>query len=312
VNPANLPSGAQTTIVHSGQTLTAVEVGGGIREYLAGGRTVLDGYAAGEVCSGGRGQLLLPWPNRLAGGRYSWAGRNFQLPLSEPPRGNAIHGLVRWANWSVTAEGEAEVVARNRLYPQPGWAWILDLAIRYRLSEAGLEVVTSARNVSPDDIGACPIAFGWHPYLYAFGTVVDETVLTVPASVAYQSDDQGIPTGSHDVSGTDADFRGGRKIGSAILDTAYTALQVDEGGRATVHLRPAAGSGEGTALWVGGGYTHLMVFSGDTLPDPERRRRGLAVEPMTAAPDAFNNRDGLGTLDPGETLTAAWGIHPQP
>jgi aldose 1-epimerase len=309
VNP---PSGRQTRIVHAGQSLTVVEVGGGIREYLAGGRTILDGFAESEASEGGRGQLLVPWPNRLAGGRYTWVGRNYQLPITEPEQLNAIHGLVRWANWSVSATGEGEAVARHRLYPQPGWEWILDLDVSYHLSEEGLEVVTSARNVAADRAGACPIAFGWHPYLHAFGAMVDDTVLTAPASLVYQSDTRGLPIRRDDVAGTECDFRGGRRVGAAVLDTAFTGLERDREGRATVHLHPADRSTEGVDLWVGPEYTHLMLFSGDTLSAVDRRRRGLAVEPMTAAPDAFNNGDGLRALEPGETLTARWGINPLP
>jgi aldose 1-epimerase len=305
------PSGTQTSIVHAGQALTVVEVGGGIRQYQAGDRPVLDGYPEEEISSGGRGQLLLPWPNRLAGGRYTWAGRTYQVPLNEPEEGNAIHGLVRWANWSVTASGEGEAVARHRLYPQPGWGWILDLEVRYGLGENGLEVATSARNVSADSAGACPIAFGWHPYIDAFGMLADDTVLTIPASLAYQSDDRGVPTLRVEVDGTDSDFRGRRKIGSSVLDTAFTGFERDAAGRATVQVRPAGDLPGGVDLWMGPEYTHLMVFTGDTLSDPARRRRGLALEPMTAAPDAFNNGDGLRTLEPGETLTAVWGINPQ-
>jgi aldose 1-epimerase len=281
-----------------------------MREYLAGGRPVLDGFAESEVSEGGRGQLLLPWPNRLAGGRYTWGGRTHQLAISEPEHRNAIHGLVRWANWTVSATGEGEAVARHCLYPQPGWDWILDLDVTYRLSEEGLEVVTSARNMSADRAGACPIAFGWHPYLHAFGALVDDTVLTAPASLVYQSDARGLPTRRDDVAGTEFAFQGGRRVGSAVLDTAFTGLERDPDGRATVHLRPADRSTEGLDLWVGPEYTHLMLFSGDTLSDVGRRRRGLAVEPMTAAPDAFNSGDGLKALEPGETLTARWGINP--
>ena len=54
-----------------------------------------------------------------------------------------------------------------------------------------------------------------------------------------------------------------------------------------------------------------MVFTGDALPEPERRRQGLAVEPMTCAPNAFNSGDGLLTLAPGETFRGQWGIEPR-
>jgi aldose 1-epimerase len=59
-------------------------------------------------------------------------------------------------------------------------------------------------------------------------------------------------------------------------------------------------------VWLGPAYRYVELFTGDTLPDPARRRRGLGVEPMTAAPNAFVTGDGLQVLAPGETATATW------
>jgi aldose 1-epimerase len=53
-----------------------------------------------------------------------------------------------------------------------------------------------------------------------------------------------------------------------------------------------------------------MVYSGDTLAEADRRRRGLAIEPMTCAPDAFNSGAGLVVLQPGDEHSSTWGIAP--
>jgi aldose 1-epimerase len=304
----NLPSGNQLRLAHSDQELIVVEVGGGIRSYRRGGVDVIDGYDQNAVCSGGRGQILAPWPNRLADGRYEWDGRSFQAALSEPDHHNAIHGLVRWANWTVSSVSGTEARAEYRLHPQPGWGWTLDLRVVYRLDPTGLEVETTLTNTSPDTAGSCPVGIGWHPYLAAFGALVDEVTLTLPARFAYQADERGIPVGRRPVVGTDQDFSGGRLIGSARLDTAFTDLERDGGGRAWVELRGASAKPGLTRMWIDGSYTHVMVFSGDTLADPTARRRGLAVEPMTCAPDALHSGDGITALEPGESLTASWGL----
>jgi aldose 1-epimerase len=84
-------------------------------------RDVLDGYDAEEMAGSGRGQVLIPWPNRIQDGAYEFAGTPHQLPLNEPAAGNAIHGLVRWASWS-TGQREADRVAlAYTLHPQPGY-----------------------------------------------------------------------------------------------------------------------------------------------------------------------------------------------
>ncbi len=79
------------------------EVGAGLREFVDGDRAIVDGYPVGEMCSAGRGQTLIPWPNRIDGGRCRFDGADNQLALTEPARGNAIHGLTRWVNWTPVA-----------------------------------------------------------------------------------------------------------------------------------------------------------------------------------------------------------------
>lgn len=297
------PSGRQHLMRAHDQELIVVEVGGGIRAYSAGGRPVLDGYGEAEVCSGGRGQLLAPWPNRLTDGAFEWEGRTLQGPLSEPGQGNAIHGLVRWSAWTLESAGEAEARMAHRLHPQPGWPWTLDLAVDYRLTPTGLEVRTAITNASDRP---APAGFGWHPYLAAFGATVDDAVVQMPAATAYTTDDRGRPTGRRPVAGTDLDFTAGRRVGDAHLDTCFTDLTLDGSGRAVVTFTGAAG--EATTLWVDGSFGYLMLFTGDTLADPARRRRGLAVEPMTGPPDMLRSGEGRVVLAPGERLEGTWGV----
>src|SRR6185437_15859631 len=91
---AEPPSGQQIELTHGAQHAVVVEVGGGLRTYEVDGVAVLDGYARDAMADGGRGQPLLPWPNRLADGQYDWAGRTLQLPVDELSRRNASHGLT--------------------------------------------------------------------------------------------------------------------------------------------------------------------------------------------------------------------------
>lgn len=128
-----------------------------------------------------------------------------------------------------------------------------------------------------------------------------------PGWVRYLADDRGIPTGRRDVEGTEWDLREGQRIGDRRLDTGFTLLDRDGAGRATVVLSHP-GTEESVSLWMDAAFTHLMIFTGDSVSGLARRRRGLAVEPVTAAPDAFNSGDGLIVLQPGQVVEAAWGI----
>jgi aldose 1-epimerase len=154
------PSGEQFELRAGSHRVVVVEVGGGIREWEG----VLLGYGRDEMCSSGRGQVLAPWPNRLAGGRYAWDGDELQLPVTEVSTGSAIHGLVRWASWRAVEREEERIVLEHVLHPQPGYPFALRLRVAYRLEERGLVVRTEAENV-----GARPGPFGvgHHPYVAA-------------------------------------------------------------------------------------------------------------------------------------------------
>jgi aldose 1-epimerase len=300
------PSGEQIEIAHDAQRATVVEVGGALRTYSQAGREILDGYGEDEMCPSARGQTLLPWPNRLRDGRYSFDGRAHQLPLSEPDKGNAIHGLVRWANWTVAERERERVVMSHLLHPQSGFPFALALSNEYVLSADGLSVTVTATNRGAT---ACPYGAGAHPYLTVGSERLDGDRLTIPAGSWLRSDERQIPLATESVQGSDYDFRVGRAIGDAQLDTAYTDLIRDDDGRARVVLAAPEG-GPAVALWMDRSYGYVMAFTGDSLPDPARRRRGLGVEPMTCAPNAFQSGEGLLRLEPGDRAVSRWGILP--
>jgi aldose 1-epimerase len=299
------PSGEQIEIVAGDQRAVVVEVGGGLRAYSVGGREILDGYGANEMSSSGRGQALIPWPNRLQDGSYEFDGRRHQLPLNEPDRSNAIHGLVRWVAWAISAREPNRVVMEYVLHPQAGYPFSLTLNIEYALLDGGLRVRTTATNIGVD---ACPYGSGAHPYLTLGTATVDRLILHAPARTVLRSDGRGLPIGTAVVEDTEYDFRQSRPIGSTTLDHAFTDLERDGDGLARVTLRDPD-RGTEVSLWVDESYPYLMLFTGDPLPDV--RRRSLAVEPMTCPPNAFRTGDALIRLEPGSSFTSSWGIAPR-
>ena len=298
------PSGEQVELALGEQRAVVVGFGGGLRSYAVAGHDLLDGYAEDEMSASGRGQVLIPWPNRVQGGSYEFGGRTHQLALDEPAAGNAIHGLVRWAAWTVAEREASRAVLEHTLHPQPGFPFTLEVSIEYALSPAGLEVRTTATNVGPD---SCPFGSGAHPYVTVGTPSVDSVLLHVPAGSVLEADDHGIPTGSVAVDGTEYDFREPRPIGPTKLDTGFTGLERDKDGLARVELR-RPDDGGGVALWVDENYRYLMLYTGDDRPDVQRR--SLAVEPMTCPPNAFNSGEDLIVLEPGASFHGAWGIGP--
>lgn len=303
----SVPSGRQIELEWQDQRAIVTEVGGGLRCYTAAGRAVMDGFEADEMCRGGRGQVLAPWPNRLSEGRYHFDGEDHQLPLDEPELGNAIHGLVRWANWEVLEQATDRVVVGHLRHPRPGYPFTLELAVEYRLAADGLTVATRARNAGERPL---PFGLGFHPYLTVGTDIVDQATLCVPGGSRLEADARGIPSGTDvPVEGSALDFRSPRPVGDLRLDTCFGDLRRSPNGRARVVLAAPGGS-PAVTLWMDRSFAYVMVFTGDTLAPP-RRRRGLAVEPMTCPPNAFRSGLGLQILAPGAAAGAAWGIEPR-
>jgi aldose 1-epimerase len=300
-----LPTGEQFVLRSAGAEAVVVEVGGGLRSYRAGGRDVVDGFAEREMAPDARGQLLAPWPNRLRDGRYTWDGVEHATPVSEPETGNAIHGLVRHVAWQVVDRTSDAVRLEHLLHPQPGYPFTLRLSVTYELSPDGLRVQTTATNEG--DLGL-PYGEGHHPYLAAgAGLLVDDCTLVAPGATRLDTDERQLPIGSEPVEGTRYDLRAGRVVGDLLIDHCFTDLERDADGLAWVRL--TGPHGRGSAVWLDAAYSHLQLFTGDVVAEP-RRRRGLAVEPMTCPPNAFATGESVIRLEPGESVTGSWGIVP--
>jgi aldose 1-epimerase len=283
------------TIAAAGYRADVLQAGGGLGGLWHDDDPLV--APTGVPVAGGHGQVLVPWPNRVRDGRYSFAGTEHQLPVSEAEFHNAIHGLLRWSAWQPLEVAEASVSVGCRLVPQTGYPWELDVRASYAVSADGLTVTLVTANLSD---GPAPFAAGLHPYL-DLGTPADDVTLTLPADTHQRTDDRQLPTGTEPSAG-ERDYRLGRLIGDAVLDDAWTGLARDDDGWATVRL-------EGTRaveLRMDPAWRWVQVFTGDTLP--EGARQTIAVEPMTAPADAFNSGTDLVVLGPGDTWAGTFRI----
>lgn len=294
------PTGEQYEIISGTRRAVVTEVGATLRSFSVDGRDVVRGFGVEDQVSGGRGQNLIPWPNRIRDGRYVFNGATQQLALTEPARHNASHGLARYLPWVLIDKQADAVTNRVRIYPQQGWPGVLEATITHRVSEDGLTVTVSATNIGSADV---PFGYGAHPYLTVGESTVDDVAITVPAESYLEVDDRLLPIKISPVAGTAYDLRGGPVLGSLNLDTALTDLARDADGRWRVKLvlgdRYAEVWGDETMQWI-------QVFSGGPS-----RNSSIAVEPMTCGPDAFNagpTHDGMRVLAPGSSFLGEWGI----
>lgn len=302
---SHLPTGRQFQLRCGAQEAVITEVGATLREYMIDGQPVVDGFPQDQRSSDGRGQLLIPWPNRIEDGRYEFGGSEYQLPLNELDHRTAIHGLTRWLSWALVTAREDSVVLETTVAEQPGYEFSVKATAEYRLGPGGLTATVRAKNLGSSTL---PIGLGAHPYLRLGTGGVDDLELCLPATLRFDVDHRGIPRGDPvPVENTIFDFRQPRTLGGLALDTTFTGLIRGSDGVARVQLT-ALEDKRTVHLWVDRSQDYLQLFTGDTLKEPSARRRGLAVEPMTCAPNAFGSGRGLVVLAPRDTLTAQWGI----
>src|SRR6202011_5337114 len=111
---------------------------GALASHGRAGGPLRAGYAENEPPRSAMGLPLVPWPNRIRDGRYTFGGRELQLPITEPERGNAIHGLARSMSWTATERSPDSVTLSDLIEPAPGYPFRLACSVTYSLDGGGL------------------------------------------------------------------------------------------------------------------------------------------------------------------------------
>jgi aldose 1-epimerase len=296
-------TGAQYGITSSNYTAVITEEGATVRQLRFRARDLIVGFTAEEEVPDYRGALVAPWPNRIAGGRYTYEGRQLQLPVNEPKRDAALHGLVCEQPWTLVSSEPSGIRLRHAIRPSAGYPFSVLLEVTYRLDDAGFHTEVSATNTGDHTApyGICP-----HPYLMAGKSALDSWRLELAADTFLEvTPDRLQPLGRRPVNDGPFDFRRSRELGDVQIDHAFTDIERDPQGNATVRLTDAGGTGVGirwdrSCDWV-------QIHTADH-PDSERHRLGLAVEPMSCPPDAFNSGEDVVHLPAGATHIASWSI----
>jgi len=304
---ATLPTGEQYRIHFGDQSAIITEQGATLRSYRVGDRDVVLPFGEADSPQGCQGQHLLPWPNRIRDGRWDLDGVTHQLPLTEVPRHNAIHGLVSWLPWRLTTHTDSRggpegagptsagrsIEQRVTVFPQPGWPGVIECQVRHTLDARGLTVEVAVTNLGTV---AVPVGYAAHPYL-ALDAPIDQWRVTAPFDQYLVVDDRLLPRHLAPVDGTPADLRAVQSFGDRRLDTAFRHV----GGPWSVTV---SASGHEVELWTDEGLGWMQVYTPDD-------RASLAVEPMSCGPDAFNGGEtarGLTRLEPDSSVSWRWGL----
>lgn len=294
------PTGLQFHLRRGDVTGHIAQLGASLRGLTVGGVDVVPSYPLGAPTPFGSGTVLVPWPNRIRDGIWTHEGEQLRLAITEPKLNNAIHGLLRYTPYTAAEQTDDAVELTAVVYPQLGYPFQLETAVRYALTDTGVHVTHTVHNVGAD---AAPVAVGTHPFVTIGDADPDELVLRLPASTHFPVDERLLPSPEEPVEGTALDLREGRRLADVRLDTAFGGVTRDADGIARHTL--TAPDGRRAVLWAGKDLDYVQAFTTENYPG---QRRAVAIEPMTAPADAFNSGTGLRHLEPGEVWTLEWGI----
>lgn len=302
-----LLSGTQVHLTRGAQSATLATVGASLREYTVGGSDVVVPFGEDEVAPAFHGKLLAPWPNRLADGRYSFDGHDYHVPITEPARSTALHGLAADDDWAVAEQSADAATLVLDLPARPGFPFSLRVSVTYALTDEGLTITTTALNTGTT---ALPYGVGFHPWIspgtgpHGAGSL-DDCTLQLGAESLVTVDDRLLPTGVTPVSG-DMDYREPRTLAGSDLDDAFVNPIREAAGLSWARLK--RGDGSTVAIWADEAVKAWQVCTGNHVGSASEQRFGVAIEPMSCIADAFRTGDDLVTLAPGESHTLVWGM----
>lgn len=297
----------ELTLLYQHQRAVVSPWGASLRRYFeiderGQEQDIVWGYSGGSQKRGGQGDVLIPFPGRIANGRYSFEGQPFQLDCNDKEGPNAIHGFVRALPWHVREVRAHTVTCDVRLdaetYAARGYPFSLDITVTYELGDSGLSCVFAVRNFGDR---TAPVGIGFHPYFTVGTTLIDEAEVQIPGAAFLEFNEQLAPTGTVlDAKGTGWDYRRFRTIDRQRFNHCYVQLERGADGMATATLRHPAND-RAIDIVMDSAFSAIVVYTGDAIA--EAPRAALAIEPMTCASDAFNHPEwGLKRLEPGETF----------
>jgi aldose 1-epimerase len=268
-------------------------LGGSIGNWTRRGTPILR-HTPAEMLAGASSRALscfplIPFSNRIAWGRFSFGGEDFQLDRNFGDSPHTIHGNAWQREWSVFGQSASQ--AELRLDHDPAsdeghhWPYAYQASLLYSLGPDSLHVTMRVVN---RDTRLQPIGLGLHP----FQPRTPETAIAFRAATVWHTGADSLPDAQLPVEGHWS-FEPGHVITPPPLDNCYAAWT----GRAEI-TRPE----HGIRLVIAADdiFRHLVVFTPEGKPF-------FAVEPASNMTDAINHMDtvpahGLRILAPGETL----------
>ena len=285
---------------------TIAQVGASLRQMSVGSIELVQGYSVDQPAPYCAGVVMSPWPNRIDGGKWTYQGEERQFNLNIVSQQNANHGLLLDYPYELISRTPNSVTLGATIFPRHAYPFLVETTVTYSLGENGLTVTNTAVNRSAAE---APYAVGGHPY-FKFSEV-DPTQLVVKSQAKTRTtvNDRQIPTGEEETFGTQFDLRAGVRLTDVFIDQDFTDLEIEADGNAHTYL--LAPDGRGLDVWQDQRFKHVVIFTPGFFPDEAGGQTyTAAIEPSTAAPNAFNTGKNLAWLKPNELFTASWGVSP--
>lgn len=236
------------------------------------------------------GSLLFPFPNRLVDGKYKFEGSNYEFPINDFGRPNALHGLIHNKPFHLIFKGEDylhyefKYDGRNSSYPFP---YIMEVVYLIRANE--LEIKAEVLNTGEH---AMPCGFGWHPY-FNLQLAGGRSKLKLPKVTKIDVDMNLVPAGTE---ANYKEFREFTPVQGHSLDNCFRLDKIDE--RNSIFLTyPGLATLE---VWQDHNFPFVQIFKPD--------ERSMAIEPMTCGINALNTKEGLKVLSPQESWAFKMGL----
>ncbi len=294
---SNGDSEATATIARIGAALVAWNLGG--VDLVEPGN--LD--AVGPYCEG---IVMAPWPNRLEDGKWTYKGETLEFPLNIQSQQNANHGLLIDHPYDVVEQTETSVTLAALIHARVAYPFNVYTTVKYELLSQGIIVTHTAENRSED---AAPYAVGGHPYFQFSGVATSDLVLHSDAATVIEVNDRQIPVAKSATANSRFDMRSGVRVGNNFYDHDFTDLVRDQNGLAHTYL--TAPDGRKIDVWQDAELKHVVIFSPDFYWDTNKneKRVAIAIEPQTAAANAFKTGDDLKWLAKGQVFSTTWGVN---
>lgn len=266
------------------------QLGGMLNTYALNGKNVIDGISLNksgikQYLAAYHSAFLCPFPNRIADGKFQFEGKLHQLKCNETANNSALHGFIADKIFSIknidTNEQEAIIVL---LYiykgDLAGFPYPFEVELEYKLELSGK--LTCSSKISNTGKTSLPFGLGWHHY-FTLGEPINTLHLSFATKHQIEFNERLLPTGQNvDCEQIKGLIQNKNYDDCFALNDSKISLE-SSSHLLEIEVEPSI-------------FPYLQVY---TPP----HRKSIAIEPMTCIPDAFNNRIGLGVLEPNATST---------